>query len=406
MSTYIYEAYNHNGVLKRGEYEGDTRKEVVDYLIKHELTPVSIKKFHTDTLSKTVLNFTLFERLDSVDILFFVRNLSTTIKAGLSIVEALDILINDAKKSVFKKILQEAQASVKNGRLLSDAFEAHSNEFPAMFIGMLKAGELSGQLDKTLAELARYLAREFELRGKIKGALTYPIILLVAATGVVSLLLIFVLPKLTKSFAQNNVELPLVTKIFLTLSNVLTYSFTLDFAVVAILIWFFTYYRTTKTGKKFFFWIFSHFPVAKDLVKKIALVRFSRTFGNLIGNGLSAVESLELSAQTIGNTYYTEAITESTIDIKNGVSMATAFSKYPELFPQMLISLMTVGERTGSLQSILITFADFYEEEVDANLKALTSLLEPLLLLVMGLMVGAIAFSIILPIYQLVGHFS
>jgi type II secretory pathway component PulF len=173
----------------------------------------------------------------------------------------------------------------------------------------------------------------------------------------------------------------------------------------AALVWFFIYFRKTKTGKKFFFFIISHTPVAKELVKKVALVRFTRTLGNLIGSGLSVVDSLEISSQSIDNHSYSRAIDKTIEDIKNGIPISEAISRFPELFPRILISLIVVGERTGALHDILITFSDFYEEEVDNELKELTSVLEPALLLLMGLMIGAIAISIILPIYQLVGHF-
>lgn len=405
MTTFIYEAYNTEGVLNHGEYEGEDRHDVVEHLTKHGLTPISVKRLHSQGLSKNILSLEFFSALEPVDIVFLVRNLATTTKAGLSIVESLDILIQDAEKKIMKKVLQEAQAMIKNGRHLSDAFEAYASSFPPIFIGMLRAGELSGQLDSTLADLGRYLSKEYELRNKVKSALTYPIILLIASLGVVTLLLIFVLPKLTKAFASSGVELPLVTKFFLALSNMLTWSFTFDIIFLFFIIYFFLYFRTTLIGKKFFFWIISHTPVASSLVKKIAIVRFARIFGNLIGSGLGVIESLELSSASIGNRSYSFALEECISDIKNGVSLSSSFGKYPELFPRMLISLISVGERTGSLQSILVTFSDFYEEEVDTNLKQLTAVLEPALLLLMGLMVGAIAFAIIVPIYQLVGHF-
>lgn len=405
MTTFIYEAYNSEGIIKRGEYEGDDRKEVVEYLMKHDLSPILVKRLHSDEFGKGILSFEFMGSLKPVDILFFVRNLATMIKAGLSIVESIDILIKDSEKKIMKKILQEAQAMIKNGRHISDAFEKYSNSFPSVFIGMLRAGEMSGQLDKTLDELGRFLSKEYELRNKIKSALTYPIILLTASGGVVTLLLVFVLPKLTKSFAQSGVELPMVTKIFLGMSDIITWSFTVDAVVIVVTVYFFIYFRRTIIGKKFFFWVISHTPVASALVKKVALVRFARTFSNLISSGLGAVESLELTSSSIGNRSYSFAIDSCVSDIKNGVSLSDSFKKFPELFPQMLISLMSVGERTGSLQNILGVFADFYEEEVDDNLKQLTATLEPALLLLMGLLVGAIAFAIILPIYQLVGHF-
>lgn len=405
MATFIYEAYNSEGVITRGEYEGVTRDEVVEYLVKRDLTPVSVEALRTRGEGGGILSLNFFERLSPVDVMFLVRNLATTVKAGLSVVEALDILIADAEKKMMKRVLQEAQAMIKNGQPLSSGFEAYRDSFPPIFMGMLRAGELSGQLDKTLTELGSYLSKEYALRSKVKSALTYPVILLVASGGVMTLLLIFVLPRLTSSFAASGVKLPFITQVFLGISTILTWSFTLDFAVLAGLIWFFVYFRTTSIGKRFFFWLISHTPVANELVKKVALVRFARTFGNLIGSGISAIEALELSSKSIGNQRYELAIKGAISEVENGSPISEALGKSPDLFPRLLISLIIVGERTGSLHEIMGTFADFYEEEVDNTLKDLTAILEPALLLVMGLIVGAIAVSIILPIYQLVGHF-
>lgn len=406
MTIFIYEAYDRDGAISSGEYEGNARSEVVAHLLKRNMTPVSIDTLSAKSSGEGILSMALFERLGPVDVMFLVRNLATTVKAGLSIIESLDILIADAEKKIMKKALREVQAVVKNGQQLSKGFEAYADSFPPIFMGMLKAGEVSGQLDKTLAELSRYLTKEYNLRSKIKSALTYPIILLIASTGVVTLLLMFVLPRLSKAFAASGVDLPVLTKFFLAVSAMLTWSFALDLVLVVFILWFFLYFRTTRTGKVFFFWIISHIPIASNLVKKIALVRFARTLSNLTGSGLSALESLDLSAQSIGNHQYAVAIESAISEVKNGVPISSALGKFPELFPRIFVSLVVVGERTGTLSNVLLTFADFYEEEVDNNLKDLTSTFEPALLLFMGLLVGAIAISIILPIYQLVGHFT
>ncbi|KKT37649.1 MAG: Type II secretion system protein, PilC [Parcubacteria group bacterium GW2011_GWA1_44_13] len=402
---FIYEVYNKDGATVRGEYEAGSREEVVQYLLRRDLTPISVEAIRGGKAGLD-LSISLFEKIKSVDILFLVRNLSATVKAGLSIVEALDILIADTEKKMMKNILREVQALVKNGQPLSAGFANFANQFPPVFLGMLRAGEASGQLERTLTELGQYLSKEYALRAKVKSALTYPIILLVASIGVVSLLLIFVLPRLTKAFASSGVELPWVTKFFLGLSSMLTYSFTLDLIVVFFATWFFLYFRKTTIGRKFFFFLISHIPVANELIKKVALVRFTRTLGNLMASGLSAVGSLESAAQSIGNQKYEVAIKAIVDDVKNGMSISDALTKFPDLFPRLLVSLVIVGERTGSLSEILITFSDFYEEDVDNKLKGLTAVLEPILLLIMGLLVGSIAFSIILPIYQLVGHFT
>ncbi len=405
MSIYIYEAYNKSNEILRGEHEASSSEEVSDYLIKHNLIAISIKLTQSKGAGGGLLSIELFSRINSVDVMFLTRNLATTLKAGLSIIESLDILIKDTEKKVMKKILEEAEAMIKNGKSLSSSFEAYTSSFPPIFVGMIKAGEVSGQLDKTLSELSRYLSKEYALRAKVKSALTYPIILLSASTIVVMLMLIFVLPKLTQSFAASGVTLPWITKFFLFISHLLTWSFTADIVVCIIIVWFLSYFHRTKIGKRFFFSIISHTPVASELIKKIALVRFARTLGNLVSSGLSIIDSILISSQSINNQSYTYALEKVVGDIKNGISLSEALGKYPALFPRLLVSLIVVGERTGTLENILTTFADFYEEEVDNTLKELTSVLEPVLLLIMGLMIGAIAVSIILPIYQLVGHF-
>lgn len=405
MTKYIYEAYNKKNKIVHGEYESISKESMVDYLVKKGLTPVLIKSISETKKKQDFLSIQLFEKITSVDIMFLVRNLSTTVKAGLSIIESFDVLIKDTKNKLMKKILERIQSIVQNGQPLSVGFEAYKNLFPPIFIGMIKAGEVSGQLDKMLKELSLYLSKEYALKNKVRSAFVYPIILLVASTIVVTLMLIFVLPKLTKSFAASEVSLPWITKFFLFISNALTWSFTLDLAVLALLVGFFIYFKKTRVGKKILFTIISRTPVAGDLIKKIAIVRFSRTFGNLIGSGLSVTEALDISATSINNSAYTNAIKKTIEDVRSGIPISESFGNHQDLFPNLLISLISVGERTGSLQEILITFADFYEEEVDNNLKELTSYLEPVLLLIMGLMIGAIAVSIILPIYQLVGHF-
>lgn len=403
MATYIYQAYDKDNKIINGEYEASSKEEVVQHLSKHSLSPISIKLI--GSADDGVLSTQLFEGIGPVDILFLVRNLSTTTKAGLSIIESLDILIKDTKKNLLKKILRSIMAMVKNGQSLSSSFQSYSKYFPSIFIGMIKAGEVSGQLDKTLKELSGYLSKEYALKNKVKSALTYPVILLVASIIVVILMLMFVLPKLTASFASSGISLPWITKLFLSISNALTWSFALDALVVICIVWFFTYFRKTNAGKKIFLFFVYHTPIAKELIKKIAVVRFSRTLGNLIGSGLSIIDSLEIASLSINNNKYTKAIEKIIEDIKSGVTISESISKYPQLFPNLLVSLITVGERTGSLEEILMDFSDFYEEEVDNELKALTSFLEPLLLLFMGLTIGAIAVSIIMPIYQLVGHF-
>ncbi len=404
MATFLYEAYDKSGAPVRGEFEAKNKDEVVAYLMKRGLTPASVNPLAGG--GKLSLSFSFFERVTSVDVLFLIRNLATALKAGLSVVESLDILIADSTKGVIKRMLQGVMSTIKNGEPLSRSFIPYRDVFPVAFIGMLRAGEISGNLDQTLDSLSLYLRKEYSLRQRVKSALIYPIVLLLASIGVVVLLLVGVLPRLSGSFVQNDVNLPLLTKIFLAASNVLTYSLTLDMLIVAALIAGGITLHRTPGGRKFVATIFAHMPVAKDVVQKVALVRFTRTFGNLINGGISALEALDISADSVGNAVYAAALRDAAEEIKNGSPLSRALGRHPELFPNILRSLVSVGERTGSLGNILIALADFYDEEVENKLKDLTAIIEPALLLVMGLVVGAIALSILMPIYQLVGNFS
>lgn len=401
MSTFLYEAYDGKGVLVHGQFEADSEHEVLDHLVRHALSPVSITDIAHTSKKKLALSF--FERITPVDVLFLVRNLATTTKSGMSVVESLDVLIADSEKPIMRRMLEGAQGSIKSGQPLSKAFEPYRMWFPAAFIGMLKAGEVSGKLDTTLTTLGQYLTREFQLRSQVRSALIYPIVLLVASTGVIILLLVGVLPRLTNAFASSGVKLPFITKMFLSMSNALTWSLTLDGIVVAALAWFFIYFRRTPRGKKIWSGALSRLPIAREVMRKIALVRFTRTFGSLIGSGISVLEGLDITAESIGNDIYKEALLAGAKEMEEGVSISHTLAEYPELFPRVLTSLVVVGERTGTLSTILLSLADFYEEEVSNKLKDMVAILEPVLLLVMGLVVGAIALSILLPIYQLTG---
>lgn len=405
MSLYRYQVSDKEGAITEGEFEAANKSAVVDYLEKKNLIPILVEEKSADKKIGLSTSLAIFERVTPIDQIILVRNLSATMRSGLSIVESLDILIADTTKNIMRKILTQAKINLQNGQPLSATFTSFKKFFPVIFIGMLKAGESAGRLDSVFEELGRYLTREYNLAKKIKSALAYPLILLIASVAVVSLLLFFVLPRLTKTFKQSGVELPLITKIIVAVSNALTYSPVLDLTIIGALAWFFIYFRKTDIGRKLFLKILLSIPIVSDLVKKVALVRFTRTLSSLISSGTSIVESLNLSAESVGNDYYKKAILESVKQVKTGVPFSKTLESSPELFPHFLNSLVVVGERTGTLERILKNFAEFYDEEIDNNLKDLTTFLEPVLLLLMGIVVGSIALSVLLPIYKLVGKF-
>ncbi len=404
MPKYLYEASSPEGIVSRGSLEVDSKTNVVDYLTKRNLIPVNIY-LEGETRALPKLNFSLFESVKTIDKIVMVRNLAATLKAGLSILEGLDVLVVDANKKIMREILVTAKDNLQEGKPLSATFAYYPRYFAPVFVGLVKAGEASGKLDASLEELSQNLTREYNLVRKVRSALAYPFLLLVASALVVILLLIFVLPQLAKSFQNSHLALPPTTQFLVNLSRVLSYSPTLDVIALLLFISSIMYLRRTPWGRMAVLRILFRTPVVKDLIRKIALVRFTRTLSSLIKSGETILQALHLASDAIGNDIYSAALENVIEQVKRGVPLSKSLEGYPDLFPRLLISMIGVGERTGTLEGVLRTFSDFYEEEVDNALKDLTTFLEPLLLLIMGLIVGGIAFSVLLPIYQLVGKF-
>lgn len=402
---YTYEAFNRNGGIVTGEIDAEDEKGVVLYLESKELIPSKIRG-RSEKKSINLQQIRLFNRIKPTDIIFMVRNLATAIKAGLSITEALEILINDAKPGLIKDILTTARTNVQNGRPLSEAFQQYKKYFPPVFIGLLKAGEVASQLDKALEELSDHLIKEYDLVKKIKSAMVYPGLLLTASFGVIIFLLTFVLPKLAKSFALSGTDLPLVTKILLSTSNFLTSNIIILSILFVVIVGGIIFAAKTAKGKILIATVLFKAPVVKDLIKRVALVRFTRTLGSLLAGASPVLEALKTSSEAVGNVFYEKAIQEVIEKVRSGVPMSKSLQAYKELFPTLLVSLIAVGEKTGNIEYVLNTFSNFYDQEVQNKLKDLTTLFEPILLMAMGLIIGTIAIAVLLPIYQLVGKFT
>lgn len=402
VMRYYYEATDQRGVAVNGGYESDSEADVAEYLQKRQLIPILIRK-ETSVLFDR--DFSLFERVTMMDRIALVRNLAATTKAGLSIVESLDILAQDATKPLLRKILLQIKNNMQNGQALWQSFQYYQNHFPPFFVGMIRAAETSGKLDVTLDELTQYLTREYSLVKRVKNAMAYPFILLVACVGVIIILLGFVLPSMEKTFQRSQIVLPIYTRVMLSIGHAMTYNFFLDFIVIAGIIALVFVIKRSAFLKELFAKIVFRIPLVNQLIKKIILVKFSRTMGSLLSSGALITDSLRLAADSVGNEYYKRAILKINADVSRGVSLSKALKACGNLFPNFLISLVIVGEKTGSLENILKTFANFYDEEVDYSLRTLTTFLEPAMLLFMGLIIGAIVLSVLLPIYQFVGKF-
>lgn len=401
MANFIFEAVDKDGAVKKGELQSDSKLDVLDYLSKQNLTPISIRE-KTEAFKASIEIFS-FERIKAVDRILLTKHLSAIIKAGISLTEAIDILIANTEKKIMKKILTDAKYNLERGQTLSSTFEHWSKYFSPVFTGIIKAGEISGNLEKSLEQLGDQLTRDNELVKKVRGAMIYPIILLTTSFLVVLLMITFVLPRLAKAFLESGLELPTITKILLWLSDVLSYSPILTFSIFIGILAGFSYLLRTVRGRRIMSAVAFRLPAFNKLLKRIALTRFSHTLSNLLSSGIPITEALDITAKAVVNSSYERAINDIKEEIKKGASITGLLKQREDLFPSLLTSMVLIGEKTGTLEKTLKTVANFYEEEVDRTLKNLVSLIEPVLLLIMGVVVAGIALSILIPIYSLVG---
>ncbi|MCK5085622.1 type II secretion system F family protein [Candidatus Parcubacteria bacterium] len=403
MSTFVYTAINDQGEITSGELETVDIKAVTDYISRQGLTSISVKP--KKDLNNHFTN--LFSSgISQQEKIILTKHLSTMIKSGLSLKEGIETILNDTKKKAFKKVLTEAKFDLEKGQPLSVTFKKYPNFFSNIFIALIKAGESSGTLEKSLDYLGIQLKKDYKLKQKIKGAMAYPFVLIAASIAVIFIMMVFVVPKLTKVFAQSDLELPWTTQLIIKISDFISGNIYLIICFFIATSLSLLYFRKKKKVQNIISEIIFKIPFVSELYIKIILVRFIRTFGILLSSGINILKALDISAETVGYNKYHKAIKELGKEISHGVSISNSMRKRRDLFPYMLINMVSVGEKTGNLDSILNELATFYEEEVDNSIKNLVSLIEPLLLLVMGLIVAAIAFSVIMPIYQLVGSIN
>jgi type IV pilus assembly protein PilC len=332
----------------------------------------------------------------------FIENLSIMLRSGIPVSRCLTILVKQTKNARFKNILSIVANQVEAGKGLGEALAEYPKVFSNIFVSMIKVGEMSGNLDKSLEYLGTQLQREADLKSKVKGAMMYPAVILVAIAIIGVLMSIFVLPNLTSMFKDMpGANLPVMTKIIIAISDFMS-----SHAIIAIggmigaVFLVVTLYKTPP-GKRVTHIAMVHMPVISPIVKKINLARFSRILSSLLKSGISIVESLQVVSDSISNIPYKELVAKTSVDVKLGKPLTEALQKEPGLFPDLVIQMIEVGEESGSLESILEQLAAHYEEDVDSTMKNLSSIIEPLLLLVIGGVVGVLAVALISPIYNI-----
>lgn len=364
---------------------------------------MAIYKVKQGLFSKISRQIHSFGSIKDVDIFLFTKHLSVVLKSGLTLIDGLEILRFEAKRSL-KKIIDKFIEDLKNGSTFADTISNHPKNFSPVYISAVRSGESSGRLEENLAKLAEQLHKTISLKRKVRSAMIYPMLVFFAVFGLGITIALFVLPRIIPLFAALDTELPLLTKILLSAAQLFADHGTVILigliASIIVLIWI----LRREFVKPFTHRILLGIPVLKNVVKDINLERFTRTFGSLLQSGLTIDRCLTITAEAMENRVYRKAVKELRPAIEGGSKLVDIMSTYPDLFPIIATKMVDVGERTGSLETNLIYLSKFYEESIDETMKNLSVIIEPALLIFIGLIVGSVAMAILGPIYEIVGH--
>ena len=399
MPEYVWKGVNRKGKKKKGEMEAESENFVRLTLRRQGIEPTKIKPKPKDLFEN--IKF-LQPRVTEKDIVVMTRQFATMIDAGLPLVQCLEILYSQQENRTFKGILKNIKEDVEEGSTFADALKQHPEVFDDLFVNLVAAGEIGGILDIILNRLAAYIEKAAKLKKKVKGAMTYPIVVMVIAVMVVAVILIFVIPVFQTMFAEFGRALPVPTQIVVGLSNFAkNYILYIIVGVVVLIFLFRRFYRTEK-GQALVDNLVLKAPVFGMLLRKVAVAKFTRTLGTMISSGVPILDSLDIVAATAGNKTIEEAIRETRQSISEGRTIAEPLAD-SEVFPSMVVQMISVGEATGALDTMLGKIADFYDDEVDAAVDALTAMLEPFMMVFLGGTIGALVVSMYLPIFQMAG---
>jgi type IV pilus assembly protein PilC len=399
MPEFQYIARTKTGTIEKGKLTAATQRGVAESLRAEGLSPVSIEPAHfTFDLKKLSVDIGSIKLIDKIS---FIKNLAVMTKAGLPVSRSLGILSGQAANKKFAGILAEVAKQVESGTALADALNKRPDVFSSIFVSMVRVGESSGNLEQNLNYLSEQMERDYDIISKAKSAMTYPIIVFIALIIVGILMFTFVLPKLTETFKEMDVTLPLMTRIIIGVVDLFANYGLLIIPIFAASVMGIFFWRRTASGKKVIHKAVLYSPVFADIVIKINLARFVRVFSSLIKTGMPIVDALEASSDVVGNIYYKQAIKESASKVRTGSPLASGFKKYPKLFTDLVIQMMEVGEESGTTDAVLGEVAEFYEREVDIKMKNLSSIIEPMIMVVVGIVVGILAVGLITPIYNL-----
>jgi type IV pilus assembly protein PilC len=402
MATFAYSAINQKGDRVSGNIDATERSVVVKNLTAQGLRPLSVKE-STGSSSMQVLKIFGGGKVKNDQIVIFTRELSAMVSAGVPLLRALTSLQGHTESPVLKKLLTGIIKDVEGGEQLGDALSKYPNTFSDVYVNMVRAGETAGILDEILKRLAYQQEKNATIRKKIKSAMTYPMVLVGITILAFFGLMLFVIPQIGKiliDLGGPDAELPLLTTVMLGISGAFVGYWYIMFPLIGAGIFMLLKYLRTPSGKSFLHHLVLKLPGLKTIVMKIAIARFSRTFSALIGAGVPVLEALNVTAHAVGNVVYEKALLDASKAVESGSTLSSEIEKNP-LFPAIVPQMLSVGEETGQTDTVLVKVADFYEEEVDVAIEGISAIIEPVMIVFMGGMVGIIAASVMLPIASL-----
>ena len=403
MPAYTYKAKTAAGLVMEGVIDADEQRAAVEKLRGQKMVVLEIAEKSVSPIEKfkALIGWKKTKgEVPSKDLSLFSRQLSTLVGAGVPIVQSLGILETQAENPDFKEVLGAVKSDIEAGLSISDALKKHPNAFPDLYCSMVKAGELGGILDTILERLTAYLESSEALKAKVKGAMMYPAIVLSICSIVTVFLMIFVIPTFKNIFASFGAELPLPTQMLIDISDAMKARWYVIVAFPFVAFKAFKKFYATPYGHR---WVDAQSlkaPIFGPILKKVAVARFTRTLGTLIKSGVPIMQALETVSQTAGNVVIAEAVNLTRESIREGGHLSDPLKK-SGIFPNMVTSMISVGEETGALDIMLSKIADFYDQEVDTAVKGLTSLIEPIVIVVMGLVIGTIVIAMFMPMFGL-----
>jgi type IV pilus assembly protein PilC len=398
MATYAFKALDLGGAPSKGEIEASDKQAVASQLRSRGLIVVDIEE-QTPRSAADILS--RFKKVKPDELVISTRQLATMVQSGMSLLRALYVIEEQTENEKLRAIWIDVRKDVEAGVSLSEALRRHPDAFNELYVAMVQAGETGGILDQTLVRVATQLEKDAALRRQIKAAMVYPSLIGGFAFVVLFALVTFLVPVFEKIFKDFGGDLPPITKFTVWLSHLTTRRWYIMFAVIFAVVWLFRYWKNSERGRMQWDRLKLKFPMKiGDIVQKVALARFSRTFSGLIAAGVPMLEAIDITGKTSGNKVIEKAMDDVRESVKRGGSLTQPMTRVPEAFPVMVTQMIGVGEETGALETMMTKVADFYEEQVDAAVKALTSILEPVMIVVVGAIVGFIVISMYLPMFK------